>query len=193
MRRTTTQIDDQYLIRGIRNGDRQAFADLFDTYYVSLVMFCGTYIPDLESCRDIVSKIFLDLWTNGSRFNIDKSLKSYLLGMVRNRALNDIRHKNIENKYFHDVIKDGILASHDVDNYILYSEMKSSLEKTIETMPEKIGQAFRCYIEDGMKTKEIAIVQEVSQRTVELRIKKALEILKHSLAVFALILGLWII
>lgn len=188
MRRSTEQFDDTYLINGIRNANKQAFTDLFDTYYVSLVMFCGTYINDLEQCRDIVSEVFASLWTKGRDLVIDKSLKAYLLRMVRNRALNEIRHRKVIEEHIKDTLKDGILSSHDVDNYVLYTEMKTRLEKTVASMPEKVGQAFRCYIEEGMKSKDIALVQKVSQRTVELRINKAFEILRHSLLILAVLI-----
>lgn len=183
MRRSTEKHDDFYFVKGINNANRQVFTDLFDTYYVDLVMFCGTYIHDLEQCRDIVSGVFMDLWVRGNDLAIDKSLKSYLLGMVKNRALNVIRHKKVEDSYAQDVLNDGILASHDVDSYILFTEMKVKINKALERMPEKVRQAYTCYIEEGMKTKEIAMVQKVTQRTVELRIKKALGILKSALLI----------
>jgi len=103
--------------------------------------------------------------------------------MVKNRALNVIRHKKVEDSYAQDVLNDGILASHDVDSYILFTEMKVKINKALERMPEKVRQAYTCYIEEGMKTKEIALVQKVTQRTVELRIKKALGILKSALLI----------
>ena len=125
----------------------------------------------------------MDLWVRGNDLAIDKSLKSYLLGMVKNRALNVIRHKKVEDSYAQDVLNDGILASHDVDSYILFTEMKVKINKALERMPEIVRQAYTCYIEEGMKTKEIAMVQKVTQRTVELRIKKALGILKSALLI----------
>jgi len=170
---------DAYFIAGIRKSDKKAFSDLFDVYYVSLVMFCGTYICDLEVCRDIVSSVFQTLWEKGPYLKIEKSLKAYLLNTVRNRALNEIRHRKVVDCFAKE--NEVLLASHDVDNYILYSEMSERLEKTVSAMPEKVRQAYRFYIEEGMKSSDIALVQQVSQRTVELRISKAFEILRKSL------------
>lgn len=179
MARKQDKYSEEYLLEGIRKSDKKAFSDLFDVYYVSLVMFCGTYISDLELCRDIVSSVFHTLWEKGPYLRIDKSLKSYLLNTVRNRALNEIRHRKVVDGYARE--SEGLLASHDVDNYILYSEMRRRLELTVSSMPEKVQEAYRFYMEEGMKTSDIAIVQKVTQRTVELRINKAFEILKKSL------------
>ncbi|MGN0190069.1 MAG: RNA polymerase sigma-70 factor [Candidatus Cryptobacteroides sp.] len=175
--------DEKYLIRGIVESDRKAFSALFDIYYVDLVMFCGNYVGDLEKCRDIVSSVFMTLWENGPKIRIEKSLKSYLLNMVRNRALNEIRHSRVVETHVNEIACGGILASHDVENYILYTDMKSRIEKTVSSMPDKIRETYLCFVEEGMKSKDIAQACNVSQRTVELRINKALELLRKALPV----------
>ena len=177
----STTTDDEYFIRGIADSDKKAFSDLFDTYYVSLVMFCATYIHDLEQCRDIVSGLFCYLWEKGKDICVSTSLRAYLLNAVRNRALNEIRHRKIVDGHVRSSISQGILSSHDVDNYILYADMKERLENIVSGMPEKVQETYRCYIEEGMKSKDIAVVQNVTQRTVELRLNAAFAILKKSL------------
>ena len=183
--------DEKYLIKGIVDSDRKAFEVLFDMYYVDLVMFCGNYVRDLEICRDIVSSVFMTLWENGSRIRIERSLKSYLLNMVRNRALNEIRHSKVVETHVNEICGGSpILASYDVDNYILYTDMRSRIGKAVSSMPEKIRETYLCFVEEGMKSKDIALAQNVSQRTVELRINKALEILKKTLPVILALLAL---
>ena len=182
------KFDEEYIVKGIREGDRLAFSVLFDTYYVSLVMFCGTYIKDIEECRDIVSSVFIHLWEKGQHVYIDKSLKAYLLNAVRNKALNHIRHCKVIDGYMQDLGNTRLLACHDVDNYILYHDTKNRLEQVVSSMPEKVQETYRFYMEEGMKTKDISLIQGVTQRTVELRLNKAFEILKKALLVFVMLI-----
>lgn len=184
--------DEKYLIAGIRTSDRKAFEKLFDIYYVDLVMFCGKYISDWETCRDIVSSIYMTLWDNGPGIRIERSLKSYLLNMVRNRALNEIRHHKVIQTHITAIASEGadILASDDTDNYVLYTEMRARIDTTISQMPDKIRQTYISFMEEGMKSRDIALAENVTQRTIELRINKALEILRKSLAVIAIIIAI---
>lgn len=138
----TNKYDQEYIMKGIREGDRLAFSILFDTYYVSLVMFCGTYIKDIEECRDIVSMVFINLWEKGPHIHIDKSLKAYLLNAVRNKALNYIRHCKVVDGYMQELGNNSLLESHDVDNYILYHDTKNRLENVVSTMPDKVRETY---------------------------------------------------
>ena len=187
MGKKINKFDEEYIIKGIKEADRLAFSVLFDTYYVSLVMFCGTYIKDIEECRDIVSSVFIHLWEKGGHIHIDKSLKAYLLNAVRNKALNHIRHCKVIDGYMQEVGNSGLLTSHDVDNYILYHDTRNRLEQVVSNMPDKVQETYRFFMEEGMKTKEISQIQEVTQRTVELRLNKAFEILKKALSVIAVL------
>ena len=187
MSEKTNKFDEEYIIKGIREADKLAFSVLFDTYYVSLVMFCGTYIKDIEECRDIVSSVFIHLWEKGEHIHIDKSLKAYLLNAVRNKALNHIRHCKVIDGYMQEIGSRGLLASHDVDNYILYHDTKNRLEHIVSTMPDKVREAYRFFMEEGMKTKDISLIQGVTQRTVELRLNKAFEILKKALSIIVML------
>ena len=181
------KFNEEYIIKGIKEADRLAFSVRFDTYYVSLVMFCGTYIRDIEECRDIVSSVFIHLWEKGEHIHIDKSLKAYLLNAVRNKALNHIRHCKVVDVYMQELGNSGLMASHDVDNYILYHDTRNRLEQVVSTMPDKVREAYRFFMEEGMKTKDISLIQGVTQRTVELRLNKAFEILKKALSVILML------
>ena len=77
----------QEIIRlsALKQDNKDAFSFLFQTYYTDLVLFCGNFIRDKDSCEDIVQSIFLKLWSDRKNIQIETSLKSYLLKAVRNR------------------------------------------------------------------------------------------------------------
>ena len=182
------QLDDKYFLEGLRRSDTKAFEALFDLYYANLVMFCGNYVKDLHRCEDIVSGVFISLWENRDRIEISKSLKAYMLNAVKNRALNEIRHDRVKYEHSNNVCRGDLLEVYDVDDYILYTDMRRILDKALDALPEKIRESYVMYRDCGMKSSEIAKRMNVTQRTIELRICRALSILRKCLGCIILLL-----
>lgn len=174
-----SKLDDKYFLDGLKRSDTKAFADLFDIYYVNLVMFCGNYIKDLHQCEDVVSGVFVRLWEMREWIDISGSLKAYLLNSVRNRALNEIRHRRVRDEHIRNLCREDALESRDADDYILYTDMRRILDKAVDAMPDKVRESYLMYKECGMKSAEIAKKMNVTQRTIELRICRALSILRR--------------
>ncbi|MDE6449157.1 MAG: hypothetical protein K2L41_03645 [Muribaculaceae bacterium] len=76
-----TRIDDTELLKRLSEGDQNAFAAIFSKYYKGLVMYCNSFITDIDECEDIVQNIFVELWESRRRLNI-ASLRNYLLRCV---------------------------------------------------------------------------------------------------------------
>lgn len=188
MRNDSALHDDDWLLSGLKSSDTAAFAEIFDRWYVDLVMFCGNYICNMHACEDIVSSVFIRLWERRGVIRIEKSLKGYLLNAVRNMALNEIRHSRIKAEHVRSISMDAVLGVRDVENYILYSDMKARIDRAVGTFPEKIRESYVMYMEDGMKSAEIAKRLNVTQRTVELRISKAISLLKKCVALCIMVI-----
>jgi RNA polymerase sigma-70 factor (ECF subfamily) len=173
------------LIAALKEGNEQAFSLLFNTYYRDMVLFGGTFLPQQALCEDIVQSIFLKLWSGRATLLIDTSLKSWLLRAVRNACLDEIRHRNIVLEHESYVLANSHpddLA--DAGNYILYSDLQHHLQRALERMPEGYREAFELNRFEGMKYSEIAGKLNVSERTIESRIGKAISFLRKYLKEF---------
>ena len=73
------------------NLDKQVFEKLFKTFFPSLILFARKYLPDLDTAKEIVHNVFLNLWEKRETIDASKLLKSYLFTSVHNRCLNYIR------------------------------------------------------------------------------------------------------
>lgn len=173
--------DDRHYLEGITGGDARVFADFFEEYYPDLVMFCGNYIRNLHGCEDIVVSVFVHVWEAGADFRIDRSLKSYLLAAVKNRALNELRHHRVRNEHSERVLSSGVLEDNDVENYIFYSELKRDYSEVVAGLPEPVKGTFLMFMEEDMKTRDISESLNISQRAVELRLKKAFTLIREGL------------
>lgn len=188
MKTEVGRLDDKYFLEGLKRSDTKVFEALFDLYYANLVMFCGNYIKDLHMCEDIVSGFFVNLWEKRDRIEIRRSLRTYMLNAVKNRALNEIRHDRVKYEHAHNVCRGDLLEVYDVDDYILYTDMRRILDRAVDALPEKIRESYVMYRDCGMKSSEIAKKMNVTQRTIELRICRALSILRKCLECIILLL-----
>ncbi len=162
----------------------EAFSSLFHTYYRNLVVFAGNYLPDRESCENMVQNVFLKLWDNRSFFSIDSSLKSFLVKSVQNACLDELRHRNIIR--IHETYTKTFGSSDDLntEKYVFYSDLHDKLEEALAEMPAMYREAFEMSRFEKLKYSEIAKKTGVSQRTVEVRVSKAMWILRRKLAHF---------
>jgi len=174
-------IYEQILIGKMKTGDRSAFSSIFSFHYANMVSFASTFTKDLDTSEEIVQEVFVQLWENRESLMITSSLKSYLLKTIQNRCINWLKHLKVRDKYNHFMVENSSIADLDTENYILKSELEGKLEKTLQTLPKEVADAFRMNRYECKKYQEIAVIQNVSVRTIEVRIGKALSLLRESL------------
>ncbi|MDR2144956.1 MAG: RNA polymerase sigma-70 factor [Tannerella sp.] len=177
-------IDEVFLLGELRQGNKAAFSLLFKRYYRDLVLFGGTFLADKDTCEDIVQQVFLKVWEDREALVIKTSLKSYLLKSVQNACLDEIKHKNVVREHEEYVQYSHLQEYMDTENYILYSDLQRHLKEALEKIPPQYRESFEMNRFKGLKYREIAEKLNVSQRTVEERIGKAIELLRKYLKDF---------
>lgn len=178
---------EYFVLSALKQDSKEAFSLLFQTYYTDLVLFGGNFLKDKTSCEDIVQSIFLKLWNDRKSIQIETSLKSYLLKAVRNSCLDEFRHLEIVRQY-ESGYENTTLDSYDTENYVLYSDLHDHLYRALDQVPELYREAFELNRFEGLKYREIAQKLNVSERTVEVRVSKTLELLRKYLKDFFLLL-----
>jgi RNA polymerase sigma-70 factor (ECF subfamily) len=103
---------------------------------------------------------------------------------VRNACLDEIRHRNVVREHEAHVFSYDRQEDIDTENYILYSDLHRHLMEALRKVPDKLREAFEMNRFEGLKYKEIAEKLNVSERTVEVRIGKTLELLRTYLKDF---------
>jgi RNA polymerase sigma-70 factor (ECF subfamily) len=177
-------IFEQLLIEKLKAGDPDSFSDVFSAYYKDLVFFAFSFTHELSSAEDLVQDTFVKLWEDHEKLTVTVSLKSILLKTIQNKCIDWHRHKKIVNNHSTYIINNSPLYEYDIDNYILRSELEDRIESAVSSLPEKAKEAFEMNRYDGLKYQEIATILNVSIRTVEVRVSKALTLLRKSLIDF---------
>jgi RNA polymerase sigma-70 factor (ECF subfamily) len=169
----------------IKNGNVEAFKLFFESIYHELYFYCRKFILNPNDAKDLLQDVFLRLWENRSEVDIYVSLKSYVFRSVHNECINYLKRKTPE------FVPDGISDISDYNNTInsvdnpysdvLVHEIERTINESVEQLPEQCKTIFMMSRFEGMPNKEIAEKMQISVRTVETQIYRALKILKAQL------------
>lgn len=180
--------NEKELLDELKAGNHSAFSYLFNTYYKDLVLFAGRYINSKDYCEDIVQFIFLKFWKERETIKISSSLKAYLLQSIKNKCIDEIRHNSVVFQHQSYVELSGVLDDINTENYVLYSDLQKQLTKALAAIPEEYRTAFTLNRFGNLNYREIAKKLNVSERTIEVRIGKALKLLRIYLKEFLMLL-----
>ncbi|WP_163325248.1 RNA polymerase sigma-70 factor [Draconibacterium mangrovi] len=170
---------ESILFRKIKEGDYSAFNELFSKYYQPLFLFARKFVEE-DLAKDFVQDCFYELWKNRKRIELKTTLSAYLFSIVKNRC-----YKYFEKERFRAEKQSEIefqLKQEEI-NYFLHSEksilefeIRDRIQNTLEKLPPKCVQIFHDSRFNGLSNKEIAQKYDLSIKTVEKHISKALKI-----------------
>lgn len=161
----------------IKKSDERAFELIFRLYYHPLKLFADNIFKDPEQSEDIVQEVFVQFWENRKSIKVT-ALKSYLFTIVKNKALNQLRHLQVKQKHIFEI-------QHTSDKFEEIdeesNEQKLELIASIEKLPTQCKNVFIMSRMHGLKHKEIAEELGISVKTVKNQIGKALKLLREDL------------
>lgn len=168
--------------QGLKNGDEKVFEELFKAYYTPLCEYCLRYVSDADMAEEIVQDLFFKMWVKREELNINVSIKSYFYISLRNHALNYINRLKIQDRYNQFV---EIRTKNEVDypiDVLEEKDMERIMKQAIALLPEKRREIFEMSRFEELKYSEIAEKLNVSVKTVESQMSKALEHMRKVLA-----------
>ena len=175
------EIDIEMLIMlVIEHDDYYAFESLFKRMYNPLCQFCIKFVKSPEVAEELVSDVFYSIWKNRNRLIIS-SPKAYLFASVRNKAFDHLRKVK---KQIHCDLENATNLPADTANsqeILVLRELTASMEKSIARLPKQCRLIYELSRDQGLKYKEIATILQVSVKTVETQMGRALKHLRNSM------------
>lgn len=172
------EIDPGKIIR----GDMDEFERLYRFYCQSLVLFTMKYIPDQAIAENIVQDVFYMVLQNREKLDPDTNFKTYLYTCVKNRALNLLKHKKVEERFFQSCLQLEETNWNTPEQQVLLAELEKRLNIAINKLPPRCRMIFIMKRQDHMTYQEIADILDLSPKTVENQVSRAIKILRKHLA-----------
>lgn len=179
--------NDIELINLIKSGNKHAFDEVFLKHFKSLHAYAYTIVKDRDDAEELVQNVFVRVWTKRDQLKTDGFLKSFLYRSVHNESLNYLKHQKVRSKF--NIHYAG--AANEVGNLnteIMATELERNIHSAINELPEKCRAIFQLSRFDQMKYHEIAAALNISIKTVENQMGKALKVLRLRVADFLLLI-----
>lgn len=166
---------DLELVEAIKADDQKAFRALFDRYYKYLLVTAYAYVKDDNTIRDLTQDVFFEIWKKRNSLNI-RNVKAYLRRSVINKALNHIKAQrmNFEDSNEAFDVPDRARVQEELEA----SQLQKVINETIESLPDRCRVIFVMRRMEGLSLKEIATKLDISPKTVENQLTKAIKVLR---------------
>lgn len=177
----------------------QRYRALFCRYYTPLLFYATRLVGEIEA-EDVVQEVFVELWHRRREVEMGEGIQAFLYKAVYTRAINMLKHREVADAYARTMQEISLLRAafylreeNEVIKRIENEELRKVLAEAINELPEKCKVVFKLSYLHRMKNREIAEVMNISQRTVEAHIYKALRLLRDRLGWFKLLSVLFFI
>lgn len=171
------------LVTKMKNSDVHAVEKLFRQYYEPLVHYATKYVNDTHIAENVVHDIFVRMWNNRHEIDFGVNIKTYLFNAVRNQSLKYLKKANREDTYK----SEDITIEYDPDtpeSKLLEKEVQESIQNAVNELPPKCREIFCMNRFDGLIYNDIASILDLSIKTVETQMSRALKYLRKRLAFF---------
>ena len=175
-----TNKTDQELITSLKNGNESAMDVLFRRHYSSICRSVYRILKDSNLAEDIAQEVFLGLWKKREKLNITTSVQAYLKRAAVNKSLNFIRDQKVK---FDDEEKMPVLSNNQstTQQELEADDLQKLINDSIDLLPTKCKLVFTLSRFEEMSYQEIANELNISIKTVENQISKALKFLRKAL------------
>lgn len=170
---------EKELLKSLSEGDERAIEAIYQLYWEPLFIKSFSILRDKEICEDIIQEIFIKLWDFRERLEIKVSLKAYLFASCRYSIYRQIRSGTVREDIFDEIHERLHTSSSHAD--LEYKEILAQVNHIINQLPPKCQQVYKLSREENLSHKEIAQQLNISTKTVENHITRALHELRSSL------------
>ncbi|MDR2118389.1 MAG: RNA polymerase sigma-70 factor [Tannerellaceae bacterium] len=174
---------------GRRKQELALFQSLFATYYQPLLAYTCKVVNDIQSAEDIVQDVFMSLWINRDTLDFTEPLGSYLYKAVYKRSLTYLNSRRAIHEKDATARMHEEIVQYDQQDSLLLKETFEEIRHFVETLPPQCKKAFKLSRFSHLKNREIAEVMQISEKTVEAHIGKALKELRAYLVRIGLLAG----
>jgi RNA polymerase sigma-70 factor (ECF subfamily) len=176
--------NDAALLVLLSRGDDKAFTEIYNRYWDKMLFVAGIKCRDLGIAEEIVQDIFLDLWRRRSELSVTGELEAYLAVSVKYRVINAQAKMKRALRYRSEAIGNSPEQVNPTEQWLSFQELKVRLSELVNKLPEKCRITYQLSKEEGLSQKEIAFRMNVSEKSVEANLARAMKSLRLNLKRF---------
>lgn len=171
---------DKELLQRLAQGDGGALKVLFERYFPLLAAVGGKICRDQDVGKDVAQKVFIRIWEGRAHLSIHGDIKAYLRRMAVNEALGRERTES-RRRSIREGIDVGSTVSPTVEESVIADETRARINDAVNRLPDKTREVFVLSRSEQLSYSEISEALDISIKTVEYHMGKALIELRNIL------------
>ncbi len=171
---------DAATLRAVRDGDHDAFRNLYLHYVESIQHFLSLLTRDQEAAKELTQNIFITLWEKREKIDPSNNISGYLYTIARNSAFKHLEHLKVERKFYTEA-SHGTVASGHSDEEFIAAEIELLIDMVIARMPDQRKKVFSLYYYQSLSPDEICKTLDLKRSTVETHLSLARKDIKDIL------------
>ncbi len=175
-------LSDHEIVSRLQKSDEEVFKHLFDVHYKTLVVSANQILKDETASKDAAQEVFIQLWKSREKLSSNMHFSSYLKRGVINRAINILKSRRHHMGSGDTPLTFALSKDQNPLEVLEDTELKQVIYQAIDQMPDKCREVFMLCRIDQRPHKEIAALLDISTKTIENQMTKALKILKKAVA-----------
>jgi len=174
--------EEQTWLTGLRNDSEADLEQIFNRFYHYLTVTAYRLIPDQNKAEDLVQDLFFSLWTKRAELKVTGSLKAYLRKAVVNRCIDELRREKHRATTSDEQLPYQAATQTSADALLETSDLQKQINRAVDSLPERCRAVFSLSRFHDLSNKDIATKLDISIKTVENQMTKALKLLRLALA-----------
>lgn len=164
--------------------DEAGFEQVFKTHFKRLHAYAFTLLQNEAEAEETVQQVFFKLWERKENLSGDAPVTAYLYRAVHNESLNYLKHQQVKSRHRLQVAYRMKDESQQPGERSGSSELEKKIQSALQELPEQCRTIFQLSRFEELKYREIADKLDISVKTVENQMGKALKILREKLVDF---------
>ena len=171
---------EKELIIRLKQGSKEAFTTLYKQYWKQVYDFSCLYLTSVSAAEEVVQEVFIKVWESREFLREDDNFKGLLFIITRNMIFNQHR-KKLNEDFYRVTVLAAMEQSYDIEDEIETNNLREYIDLLIEELPPRRREIFNLSRKENKSYKEIALLLNISEKTVENQIHEALKFLKKNI------------
>lgn len=178
-------MEEKELILLLKQSSKNAFTALYKQYWKQVYNFSRLYLTNTDAAEEVVQEVFIKIWETREFIREDDHFKGLLFIITRNLIFNQHR-KNLNEDFYKVTVLAAMEKPYDVEEEIDANNLREYIDRLIDELPPRRREIFNLSRKEQKSHKEIALLLNISEKTVENQIGEALKYLKKNITLLLL-------
>lgn len=180
-------MEENELILLLKQSNKDAFTTLYNRYWKQVYNFSRLYLTSQSVAEEVVQEVFIKVWESRDFVRAEDNFKGLLFIITRNLIFN-LHRKSVNEDFYKMTVLSAMEDSYDIEEEIETKNLSEYIDLLIAELPPRRREIFNLSRKENKSYKEIALLLDISEKTVENQIGEALKYLRKNIILLSFFL-----